>query len=260
MFMHSSPSLMQPIQHPVRAITNKDLKPGRLRIEALCYAVILLLLCGWNAALAGQGGSKSNKAALSPADIYRLYCSVCHGDKGDGQSRARYSFAVPPRDFTSPEAAMEFTRERMITSVTYGRPGTAMTAWRTELTPAQIESVVDHIRTKFMRQGSGTAPGAAPSSKLLASRGGVLYMQACSMCHGDTGKRMTSGRMQPPPTDFTLPKAASELTRKRMIASITNGRTGTLMRGYGEEYSQSDIAAMADFIREAFMHPANPKK
>ena len=156
---------------------------------------------------------------------------------------------------------MELTRERMITSVTYGVPGTAMTPWRTELTPAQIESVVDHVRTKFMRLGSGSAaPGAAPSSKLLASRGGVLYMQACSMCHGDTGKRMTSGRMQPPPTDFTLPKAASELTRKRMIASITNGRPGTLMRGYGEEYSQSDIAAMADFIREAFMQSASPKK
>ena len=159
---------------------------------------------------------------------------------------------------------MELTRERMITSVTYGRPGTAMTPWRTELTPAQIESVVDHIRTNFMKLGSSAAPSAeqsaAPSSKLLASRGGVLYMQACAMCHGDTGKRMTSGRMQPPPTDFTLPKAASELTRKRMIASITNGRPGTSMKGYGEEYSQADIAAMADFIREAFMHPANPKK
>lgn len=262
MFMHSSLSLMQPIQHPVRAITEVNPKPGRLglRIEALCYAVILLLLCGWNVALAGHGGSKSKKGPLSPPDIYRLYCSVCHGDKGDGQSRAKYSFAVPPRDFTSPEAAMEFTRERMITSVTYGRPGTAMTAWRTELTPAQIEAVVDHIRTNFMKLGSGTAPGSAPSSKLLASRGGVLYMQACSMCHGDTGKRMTSGRMQPPPTDFTLPKAASELTRKRMIASITNGRPGTSMKGYGQEYSQSDIAAMADFIREAFMQPANPKK
>ena len=253
MFMHSSPSLMESIQHPVRATTEKNLK-------VLCYAFILLLLCGWNAALAGQGGSKSKKGPLSPADIYRLYCSVCHGDKGDGQSRARYSFAVPPRDFTSPEAAMEFTRERMITSVTYGRPGTAMTPWRTELTPAQIESVVDHIRTNFMKLGSGTTPSAAPSSKLLASRGGVLYMQACAMCHGDTGKRMTTGRMQPPPTDFTLPKAASELTRKRMIASITNGRPGTSMKGYGDEYNQADIAAMADFIREAFMHPANPKK
>ena len=266
MFMYSSPSplsSLQPARHPVRAVTGKNLKPGRtgLRIDALFFIAMLLLLCGWNAALAAQTGSKSNKAALSPADIYRLYCSVCHGDKGDGKSRAMNSFAVPPRDYTTPEAAMELTRERMITSVAYGRPGTAMTAWRTELTPAQIEAVVDYIRAKFMPLGGGgTAMRDAPSSKLLASRGGVLYMQACSMCHGNTGKRMTTGRMQPPPTDFTLPKAASELTRKRMIASITNGRPGTLMRGYGEEYSKSDIAAMADFIREAFMPAANPKK
>jgi len=85
-------------------------------------------------------------------------------------------------------------------------------------------------------------------------------MQTCAMCHGETGKRMTSGRMQPPPTDFTMPKAISELNRKRMIASVTNGRPGTAMRSYGSDFSKADIEAMVDFIRAAFMTPAKPKK
>jgi len=238
------------------------MKTGRTgsRIGALLYVAVLMLLCGWNAAMAGERGTKSDKVTRKGADIFKHYCSVCHGDKGDGQSRARNSFAVPPRNYTTPEAAVELTRERMIYSVTNGRPGTAMISWRTELTAAEIEGVVDYIRATFMRLDSNAATRTRPSDKLLASRGGVLYMQACAMCHGDTGKRMTSGRMQPPPTDFTLPKAASELTRKRMVASITNGRPGTAMRGYGSDFSKGDIEAMADFISAAFIAPAKAKK
>lgn len=193
------------------------------------------------------------------AYIFHNYCSVCHGDKGDGQSRAKDGLDPPPRNYTTPEAAIELTRERMIHSVTYGRPGTAMIAWGNELSGAEIENVVDYVRKTFMKLGS-TAVHAAPDSQLLASRGGVLYMQNCAMCHGETGTRETTGRMQPPPRDFTSPAVIAELTRKRMIASITNGRPGTAMMGYGSQLSQDDIVAIADFIREAFMSGSSPKK
>jgi cbb3-type cytochrome c oxidase subunit III len=261
MFIYPSPSLSQAIWNHNRVKTEKVVKMTwtGLGIHALRYAVMLLLLCAWNAAMAGERGTKSDKVTRKGADIFRHYCSVCHGDKGNGQSRARGSFAVPPRDYTTPEAAIELTRDRMIHSVTNGRPGTAMIPWNTELTAAEIEVVVDYIRTTFMRLGD-TGTRAKPSDKLLATHGGVLYMQACAMCHGDTGKRMISGRMQPPPTDFTLPKTASELNRKRMIASVSNGRPGTAMRSYGSEYSKADIEAMVDFIRAAFMTPATPNK
>jgi len=194
------------------------------------------------------------------AYIFHNYCSVCHGDKGDGQSRAKDGLDPPPRNYTTPESAIELTRERMIHSVTNGRPGTAMIAWGSELSPAEIENVVDYVRKTFMKLGNSSATHKAPDSKLLASRGGVLYMQSCAMCHGETGTRDTTGRMQPPPRDFTLPEVAAELTRKRMIASITNGRPGTAMMGYGSQFSQGDIEAMADFIREAFMSGSSQKQ
>ena len=192
--------------------------------------------------------------------VFHNYCSVCHGDKGDGQSRAKDGLDPPPRNYTTPEAAIELTRERMIHSVTHGRPGTAMIAWGSELSPAEIENVVDYVRKTFMKLGGDTASRAMPDSKLLASRGGVLYMQNCAMCHGETGTRDTTGRMQPPPRDFALPEVAAELTRKRMIASITNGRPGTAMMAYGSQFSQGDIEAMADFIREAFMSKSRANK
>ena len=262
MFIYPSPSLSQAVWNHNRVKTEKvvNMTWTGLGIHALRYAVMLLLLCAWNAAMAGERGMKSDKVTRPAAKIYHNFCSVCHGDKGNGQSRARGSFAVPPRDYTSPESAIELTRERMIHSVTNGRPGTAMIPWNTELTATEIEGVVDYIRATFMHLNANAAARAKPSGKLLATHGGVLYMHACAMCHGDTGKRAISGRMQPPPTDFTLPKTASELNRKRMIDSVSNGRPGTAMRSYGSEYSKGDIEAMVDFIRAAFMTPATPKK
>jgi cbb3-type cytochrome c oxidase subunit III len=209
--------------------------------------------------MAGEHHTKIAGETRAGSYIFHNYCSVCHGDKGDGQTRAKNGLVPPPRNYTTPEAAVELSRERMISSVTHGRPGTAMIAWGSELSDKEIEGVVDYIRATFMKLGSN-AERPQPDSKLLASRGGVLYMQACAMCHGETGARDTTGRMQPPPRDFTSPAVIAELTRKRMIASITNGRPGTAMQGYGTRFNKGDIEAIVDFIREAFMSGSSPKK
>ena len=224
------------------------------------WLLIFLLLGGIGNAIAGEHHHFIPGETRSGEYIFHNYCSVCHGDKGDGQSRAKDGLDPPPRNYTTPESAIELTRDRMIHSVTYGRPGTAMIAWGSELSSAEIENVVDYVRKTFMKLGNNSPTHKVPDSRLLASRGGVLYMQNCAMCHGETGTRDTTGRMQPPPRDFTLPDVAAELTRERMIASITNGRPGTAMMAYGSQFNKGDIEAMADFIREAFMSGANPKK
>lgn len=232
---------------------------GKNKLLLTIHLLALWIFCGAGWAVAGEKHKYVPGETRTGAYVYQNYCSVCHGDKGDGQSRAKNGLNPPPRNFTTPEAAAELTRERMILSVTHGRPGTAMIGWGTELSAAEIEGVVDHIRTTFMRPDSKSAR-KRPDSKLMASRGGVLYMQACAMCHGETGKRATAGNMQPPPRDFTSPEAAAELTRKRMIASVTNGRPNTAMRAYGGQFSNSDIEAMVDFIRAAYMSDSSPKK
>ncbi len=236
---------------------NEGSKPsGRLMTGWLL--VCLLLLGSVTSAMAGEHHTQIPGETRAGAYIFHNYCSVCHGDKGDGQTRAKNGLVPPPRNYTTPEAAVELTRERMIHSVTNGRPGTAMIAWGHELSSKEIENVVDYIRATFMKLGD-KAERKMPDSKLLASRGGVLYMQACAMCHGETGARDTTGRMQPPPRDFTSPAVIAELTRKRMIASITDGRPGTAMRGFGNQFNKADIEAIVDFIHDAFMSGSKPK-
>lgn len=223
------------------------------------WLLVTLLLGSASGAMAGQHHTYIPGETRAGAFIFHNYCSVCHGDKGDGQTRARNGLVPPPRNYTTPEAAEELTRERMIISVTHGRPGTAMIAWGSELSPEEIEGVVDYIRATFMKLGDKAAR-PLPNSKLLASRGGVLYLQACAMCHGETGARDMTGKMQPPPRDFTSPAVIAELTRKRMITSITNGRPGTAMRAYGTQFSKADIEAMVDFINAAFMSGSKSKQ
>ena len=181
----------------------------------------------------------------SSAELYRKYCSVCHGDKGDGRSRARGSMVPPPRDFTSPEAAMELVRERMIASVTEGRPGTAMAAWKTQLSEEQIAAVVDYIRTTLMRPVATADAGAARR----------LYAENCSVCHGDDGRgaRWTLTNLVPPPRNFTLPGTAQALSRDYMLQVVTYGKADTAMPGFGSQLNNAAIETVVDYVRSAFM-------
>ncbi len=107
-------------------------------------AVAALVLIIFLSAPGASHGSAPGKK------IYRETCQVCHGEKGDGQTFAANVLFPPPRDFTSPASKKELSRERMIRSVTQGRPKTAMAPWKTRLTPEEIRAVVAHIRKGFM--------------------------------------------------------------------------------------------------------------
>lgn len=139
-------------------------KPGLLAAGTLFAASLLASA----PALAAPAGSNKSAGATG-GQLYHDYCSVCHGDKGDGNSRARNSFVRPPRDFTAPEAK-NLNREFMIAIVRDGKPGTAMVGWKTQLNDTQIASVVDYIGEAFIKAGVhatdlvGAAKPAAPAT------------------------------------------------------------------------------------------------
>lgn len=181
--------------------------------------------------------------------IYRENCAICHGDSGDGNTRAQNGLKPPPRNFTTVEAAMELSRSRMINSVTNGRPGTGMMPHKDRLSKAEIESVVDFIRGRFMR-----TPEETP--QVVESTGGkAIYEQNCAVCHGDKGNTAVWARsgLNPAPRDFTTSEASQILTRDRMIKSVTEGRPGTGMMPFARKFSAKEIASVVDYIRANFM-------
>ena len=205
------------------------------------YLAGLLALGPVTMAMAGLHDAKGPE--IKPDALYHNYCSVCHGDRGDGQSRARNSLVPPPRDFTT---AAELTREAMITIISHGKPGTAMVGWKTQLSNKEIESLTDYIRNTFMI--------VALDPKL--QKGKALYARNCMACHGARGQ----GSAAPiggsvPARDLASPQARAELTRERMIKSVTVGRPGTAMAGFGGRLPAQEIEAIVDYVRAAIMVP-----
>lgn len=115
----------------------------------LALAALLALAAGCAADPKSVAGAPA--AAPDGAAIYLRTCSVCHGEKGNAQSRAAPALARAPRDFTRPEAARDLSREYMIAIVRDGRPHSPMVARESRLTQAQVEAVVDYIRATFMK-------------------------------------------------------------------------------------------------------------
>lgn len=254
-----------------------QLRSSLMRFRPALFFRPLLLA----AALSGVGGAclAAAPAPSSPYErIYVAHCAVCHGEHGDGRSRAQTGLNPPPRDFTSAQAARELTRERMIHSVTFGRPGTAMVPWGNRLRSEEIAGVVDFIRARFMQKpaasGGGAAVGGASPDRVAAvgaetagtatakvptaagdGRGAAIYRAHCSTCHGDkgAGTSWAAGSLRPPPRDFTAPGARAELTLQRMLSSVTHGRPGTAMMAFGSRLSADDIQAVVAYIRSEFM-------
>ncbi|MGE0372469.1 MAG: cytochrome c [Gammaproteobacteria bacterium] len=187
--------------------------------------------------------------ASEPQRLYQHNCAACHGEHGDGKSRAQFGLDPPPRDFTAAAAWQELSRERMILSVTHGRPGTAMVGWGGRLSEGEIAGIVDYIRASFMRAPAAPLPGS----------GQQLYKRHCAACHGDRGNGATwaHNSLNPPPRDFTAPETRRDLTRERMILSVTHGRPGTAMMPFSGQMSAQEIAAVVDYVRTGFMAGAD---
>jgi mono/diheme cytochrome c family protein len=193
-----------------------------------------------SAALANENVLK--KGEIKPALIFRKSCSVCHGDRGNGQGRASVNLNPPPRDFTQ---ASNLTREMMINAVTHGKPGTAMMAWRTRYDDKQIAAVVDYIRGRFML--------AALDPRMGLGRG--VYGHFCQICHGDRGQGIKNAEMNgAAPRDLTTPQVQAKLTRERMMTAISKGAHGnTIPTGFAEKLSAENISAVVDYMRKVLL-------
>lgn len=187
--------------------------PGRL---AACAAAAVR--AAWLAlALASTPAAPARAAepVAQGALLYHNYCSVCHGDKGDGRSRASGSLSTVPRDFTSAASKRELTRERIVLAITHGRPGTAMVAWTSQLSASDIDVLADHVLAQFVQRDRAAAPPPA----------------AISGTHAHGGREADAGGAPGHPTMRAAPGAGAAATPVDMTLRLPDGRRGNLRRG-----------------------------
>ncbi len=209
-------------------------------------AGVLLLAAALGAACAHAGNRKRMpEGRIDPAVLYHNYCSVCHGDNGDGRSRARNSLVPPPANFTDARLQGKLTREYIAAIVREGKPKTAMVAYTAQLNEKEIAALADYVRAAFVE----------PSGDAALGRGRSLYGHHCAGCHGLNGTGAVSAR-GPAPRDLTTEAARRELDRDRLVSAIAVGRKGTTMGGFAGQLTADDIDSVADYLQKWLM-PGN---
>lgn len=243
--------------------------PTRARLLALALG-----LC------AARGAIAEAPDAQRPERIYHQYCSVCHGERGDGLSMARYALDPPPADFTSPETRRRLSRSHMLETLRKGARSaqgapTAMVAWTTQLDPAQIEAVVDYVIVRFMEgrpapeeavdpadhrhahhdhSGAGVAAPDIPYGLSGdAERGKPLYRRNCAGCHGAEG----DGRGGAPlpagvqPRNFSSPDFKAFATGYSLYSAIARGNPH--MPAWEQRLGRQQIADVAAYVLDRFV-------
>jgi len=95
-------------------------------------------------------GLTSVTFAETVEDNYRLYCSQCHGLKGNGEGIDKPEMAVGPRDHTSAEEMSKLKDSDMYIAIAQG--GTAvsksafMPPWEGVMTDTEIKEMVKYLR------------------------------------------------------------------------------------------------------------------
>ena len=239
----------------------------------------------------------TGKSIVSDTDangksIYALTCSVCHGEDGSGALWGQSSLNPPPVNFRSQDRNRDLPRDRMIYSVSNGRPGTAMTAFKTQLDAEEIEAVVDYIREAFMNGTTDTAthaeqPAAAstvgmavlhdsmkesdsmqqrtdtalfdqPISAGLngdAASGEIYYLQNCTACHGADGKGdgPRAYFIYPRPRNFHHPASKARFNRPELFHAIKKGVSGREMPAWEKVMTDQQIADITEYVFQTFI-------
>ena len=214
------------------------------------------------------------------SELYHDYCSVCHGDKGDGNSRAKGGLSTDPRDFTMPGLAKVLTREQMVDMVLSGKPGTAMAGWSTRLSREQAENIVDYVRNTFMSEDGETRQAQSNENKtqqeldhhldyieqpfsdgLMGNyeRGKLFYHANCVTCHGANGdgNGPRAYFIFPKPRNFLSQSSRARLNRTVLFNAIKYGVRGKEMPAWGKVINDQDIADIAEYVFKAMIQSDN---
>jgi len=217
---------------------------------------------------------------VSGKELYHDYCSVCHGDRGDGHSRAREGLATMPRDFTQPGLRDVLSSEQMTDIILNGRPGTAMVGWKSRLSQAHAESITDYIRSAFMSpqafddQKTATIPAAdinTPPHEIVMDQpmlyglagnretGEKFYNANCATCHGTDGdgNGPRAYFIFPKPRDFLAENSRMRLNRPALFNAIKYGIRGKEMPAWGKVIDDQQIADVTEYVFSNFIRKSS---
>jgi mono/diheme cytochrome c family protein len=164
-------------------------------------------------------------SAASGMALFAANCASCHGAAGDGSGLAGAA------NFTDVQFVAGKSPAQFYMAIRDGVAGTAMPAWGSELSDAQIWDVL------YYERSLATSPERV-------YQGEELFVTNCVPCHGEAG----DGSALSGAANFTDQAFMTRATSQRFQESIANGLAGTAMPAWGDTLSQDQIRALVDYV------------
>jgi cytochrome c oxidase cbb3-type subunit 2 len=199
--------------------------------------------------------------------VYDQWCAGCHGDGGAGDGPGAAAMLPRPRDFTLGIYQVRTTATGQLPTdadiqraIDEGIPGTAMPAWREQLSEAERRALVAYLKTLsafFADTSFRPVPlefADPPGGGADALRIGRQFYDSigCRKCHGDAGR----GDGPSAPTledDAGLPIFAADLTQgwlfnggasvEEIYRRLRTGLDGTPMPTFSDLLDQQFLTA-----------------
>ena len=155
-------------------------------------------------------------------ELFAKYCTICHGDNGDGTGKFAYLMNPRPRDFRQGDFKLATTQNQiptdddLVRTISRGMPGSAMPPWN-HLPLTDLQSLAAYVRQihiegtmaklqTWVNDGSmeeevvpeALAHRTQPGPQLVVPpepafdeirwfRARRLYLENCASCHGADG-------------------------------------------------------------------------
>lgn len=212
---------------------------GVPRLSGLFAATLLLgaLACSCSRPPARETNAATTDDARGGPQLYRTYCSLCHGDDGDGYASDNANSLRNP-DFLA-VATTEFLRA----AIADGRIDTPMSAYSRlhggPLEDAEVDTLVAYIES--WRDGAEEDVHGQTVTG-VASRAQPVYAQRCASCHGPRGQGVTA-------VSLSNPRFLETVSDGYLLRSIAKGRRGTPMPAFEDELSAAQLGDLVALIR-----------
>ncbi len=205
-----------------------------------CLLVLVLVACGEPEGSITVPPPAHEDAAPRIAqgrEKYLRYCALCHGRNAEGYA-ADHANAIGHPSFLR-IASDEFLHA----SIKDGRPGTPMSAWGREhggpLSNEDIDTIIAYLRSLSNKPAIDVSSIRVNGA---AVRGGPLYAQHCSSCHGERGEGTDTA------TSLSHPNFHRDASDGLIRHTIEYGRQGTPMRSFRDLPAQA-LDDLVAFVR-----------
>lgn len=188
--------------------------------------------------------------------LFSRYCSVCHGDRGQG------GVGVP---LSLPDFINQIDDNYLHKTIQLGRPGRVMPAFK-KLGTQDIKALISYMRSWTGRKGKNFSTARINGNPI---QGKKLYGKYCAACHGTRGEggHGTGVTMSRP---RGMPILAPALNNPGFLAAASDGmikhslmfgRKGTPMRSFLKQgLSQSNINDIVAYVRSFEKIPKPARK